>query len=167
MTIEFDQKDFNRFYSLGLISQGLLPRIDREHYDLNITFKIDEILHFVASAQLRKIKKVTTRIKYRGLTASIKICKGLHYRVGSIGLETKTQEVLDIESIGLFYITNERLGFISDRKQFAIPFHKILSFELSNGGVLIFKEGKESPYIVTMEDYEVPLSMISLILNGG
>lgn len=163
--INFDQKIFNKYYTLGLIEQGSLPSIENKD-DLNIIFKPDEILHFGAPSQLNKIKKVTKRINYAGWTGSIKIMKGVRYRIGSIGVQTKTQEILAIEDIGIIYITSQRIGFKGNKKQFNILLNKILSFELFAEGLFIFKQGRETPYILTLEDYELPLGILSFLLNN-
>lgn len=163
--IKFDQKSFNKFYSLALIDKGILPEIKDGNHDINIIFKKGEILHFGAASVLRKLKRVTTRINYGGLTGSIKIMKGVRYRVGSLGIGTESKEVLASEDNGIFYITNQRVGYIGSRKQFSVPFNKVHSFELRPEGMYIFKEGKETPHIITLDDYEVPSSMISFIIN--
>jgi len=165
--IEFDQKAFNKYYALALIEKGVLPEIKDGNCAVNIVFKKGEILHFGAVAILRKLKRVTTRIRYGGLTSSIRIMKGVRYRVGSLGVETQSKEVLATEDEGVFYITNQRVGYLGNRKQFALPFGKIHSFELRAEGMYIFKEGKETPHIVTLDDYEVPSAMVSFVLNRG
>ncbi|HEN4748081.1 TPA: hypothetical protein U5489_001301 [Legionella pneumophila] len=99
--INFDQKIFNKYYTLGLIEQGSLPSVENKN-ELNIIFKPNEILHYGASSQLNKIKKVTKRINYGGLTGSIKIMKGVRYRIGSIGVQKKHKKFL-IQKMSEFY----------------------------------------------------------------
>lgn len=165
--INFDQKAFNKYYSLALIEKGVLPEIHEGNHDLNIIFKKGEVLHFGAAAVLRKLKRVTTRVNYGGFTGSIKITKGIRYRVGSLNVGSVSKEVLASEDTGAFYITNQRVGYLGSRKQFSVPFNKIHSFELRGDGLYIFKEGKETPHIVTLDDYDVPSAMVSFILNKG
>lgn len=40
-----------------------------------------------------------------------------------------------------------------------------MSFELTEVGLRIIKEGKETPYLIYLEDYDVPCSILSFILN--
>lgn len=162
--IGFEQDLFNKYYTLGLIEQGLLPTINNPDV-ISVIFQKEEILHYGAAGQLNKIKKITERINYKGITGSIKIMKGVRYRIGSIGVEKQTREILEAEDTGILYISNERIGFKGNRKQFSIPFNKILSFELFAEGLFIFKHGKETPYIVSLEEYELPLSVLSFLLN--
>ena len=165
--INFDQKAFNKYYSLALIESGVLPEAQDPNHELNIVFKKSEVLHFGSAAVLRKVKRVTDRINYGGLTASIKITKGLRYRVGSMKVSSVSRDVLAAEDAGIFYVTNQRLGYIGAKKQFSIPISKILSYELKPEGVYIFKDGKEAPYILTLDDYEVPAAVVSFLLNAA
>lgn len=164
--VSFDQDSFNRYYTLALIDKGVLPKIDSAQAGVNVIFKEGEVLHWAVSASMMKRKRVTTRVNYGGFTASVKIMKGLHYRVGSIGVQSESKEILNSEDSGVFYITNQRIGYIGYRKQFSFPFKKIGSLELRSDGLHIFKDGKEAPYILELRDYEVPLAMISSILNN-
>jgi len=163
--IAFNQDSFNKYYSLALIDKGVLPAISNPESQVNVVFKADEILHWGMAANMMKRKKVTTRINYGGLTASVKIMKGVRYRVGSMNVGSVSKEIMDHEDSGIFYITNQRIGYIGYRKQFSFPFKKIGSLELRPDGLHIFKDGKEAPYILELRDYEVPLAMISFILN--
>ena len=132
---------------------------------MNILFKQGEVLHWAVGGYFLKRKKVTTRINYGGLTGSIRIMKGISYRVGSVGVERVSKEIMDREDSGMFYITNQRIGYQGYRKQFSFPFSKIGSLELRYDGLHIFKDGKESPYILELNDHEVALSVISLLMN--
>ncbi len=162
---KFDQKAFNKFYTLGLIENGILPEIQK--HDIDIIFKKGEVLHWGCSAVIKKYKRVTNRISYGGPTASIKIMKGLRYRVGSVGFSTSSSEHLVTEDSGAFWLTNQRIGFKGNRKNFAFPFSKIHAFELTQAGLVISKEGKETPYIIGLDDYDIPCMMISHILNDN
>ncbi len=163
--ISFDQKSFNKFYTLALLDNGIMPTVSREHHDLNMVFKEGEVMHFGQAAVLRKFRRVTTRVNYGGLSASIKIAKGLRYRVGSMGVSSQSTEVLSPEDTGGLYFTSERVVFAGHRKRFEIPYAKVSAFELKPEGLFIFKTGKETPYILTMDDYEVPLAIVSHIMN--
>jgi hypothetical protein len=57
---EFNQNNFNKFYSLALIDKGILPT--PAHTGLNVIFKKDEVLHWLCGATLKKQKRVTESI---------------------------------------------------------------------------------------------------------
>lgn len=160
---KFDQKSFNKFYTLGLIDKGILPEI--QQHDIDIIFKKGEILHWGCTGALRKYQRVTNRINYSGPIASIKIMKGVRYRMGSIGYSTSSSEYLINEDTGVFWLTNQRIGFRGNRKNFVFPYTKIHAFELTKDGLTILKDGREKPYIVGLDDYDIPCMIISHILN--
>ncbi|MGH7157357.1 MAG: hypothetical protein ACREGG_04595 [Candidatus Saccharimonadales bacterium] len=161
---DFDQKTFNKFYCLGMIEKGILPNI--QNHDVDVIFKPSEVLHWACPAALKKYKRVVTRVGYAGPRASIRIAKGLSYRVGSYKVSAQSKEVLITEDTGPFWITNQRIGFTGQRKNFVINLNKILHFELTPYGLVIAKEGRENPYLVQLDDYEVPAAVISHLLNS-
>ena len=142
----FDQGTFNKLYSLALIDKGILPT--PEYSGLNIILKKEEVVHWLCSATLKKRKRVVDRISYSGLSTSIRIMKGVRYRVGSIKLAPQTKDVMIDEDSGNFWLTNQRIGFLGHRKNFSLPYNKVLSFDLYRDGIAIHKEGRENPYII-------------------
>jgi hypothetical protein len=82
-----------------------------------------------------------------------------------MNIGTESKEIMDKEDSGIFYVTNQRLGYLGYRKQFSFPFKKIGSLELRPDGLHIFKDGKEAPYILELNDYELALAVISFLLN--
>jgi AraC-like DNA-binding protein len=161
---DFDQKAFNKFYILSLVENGILP--DVKNHDIDIIFKKGEILHWGCPSALVKLKRVTTRVNYAGPVVSVRIMKGVRYRVGSVRASRETKEVLSTEDTGAFWITNQRVGFRGTRKNIAIPLDKVAFFEITASGLVISKEGRENPYIVSLEDYEVPAAILSHLLNS-
>ena len=159
----FNQKNFNKFYSLALIDKGILPT--PTYTGLNVLFKKDEIIHWLCSGYLKKRKKVLRNITYGGFIGSIKIAKGLRYRVASMDLATQSSEIIADEDFGNFWLTNQRVGFLGERKNFNLPYNKILSFEVYKDAIIIHKDGRENPYIIGLEDVDVPASILSKILN--
>jgi len=167
---QFDQEDFNKYRALGMIQSGKLPNMDKSICDsFGLILKPDEQLYYGQAGVLRKLTTRTTvsRINYSGLTASIRIMKGVRYRIGSVkpGMQKVTQEVLAIDDKGLLYLTNIGIGFAGAKKRFVIRYEQLASVQLTENGLTIFKSGKETPYIITMNDYEVILAIISFKLN--
>lgn len=160
---KFNQETFNKYYSLALIDKGILPTVDK--HNLRTMFKEGEILHWACKADLKKIKRITNRVSYGGPSFSVKIMKGMRYKVGSMSVSASTTEQLITEDSGAFWFTDKRIGFEGLRKSFDFPYAKINFFELIDGGLVISKSGKETPYIVGLADYDVPCSILSHILN--
>ncbi|BBG63052.1 hypothetical protein [Phascolarctobacterium faecium] len=133
---------------------------------VNIMLKPNEVIHFVSDASMRKKRKVTKTVNYRGITTSIKICKGVRYRLGSISPTRETNEFWEDEDYGKFFITNQRIGFLGITKNFTISISKILSLSYGEGGLNIFKEGRQNPFILHFPPYDLPLYIISSLING-
>ncbi|WP_341227936.1 hypothetical protein [uncultured Arcticibacterium sp.] len=160
----FNQKEFNKCYTLGLIENGELPKTNIP--TLNLILKKDEFYHWGCEMKLKQFKKVNSGASYRGLSSSVKIAKGVRYRIGSYKVSSNTREELKVIDNGLFWLTNQRVGFQGTKKSFSMPYTKIHSFELTKDGIYLFKDGRESPFIMELDDYDVPCLLISTILNS-
>ncbi len=163
--VHFDETAFNKYRSLELLDKDMFPVILDGQRKLNVIFEKEEVLYFHGVASLRKEKSVTTGIHYSGFSASARIIKGFRYRSGVYKINRLKQDILAVEDTGTFYLTNKNMGFIGRKKQFSFPYSKIRSLELRDIGLCIFKNGRETPYIVTIDDYEVPLTISSMIIN--
>lgn len=159
----FDQKKFNKHYMMGLIEKGILPNVPIS--GLNISMDNNEQTHWACSALLRKRKNITKSYGYSGPTASIRIMKGFSYRMGQIKVQRQTVEVMTIEDTGTLWLSNKRIGFHGAKKSFAIEYKKIHSLEATGDGLVLFKQGRERPFIITPEDYDVPLAILAQLVN--
>lgn len=163
--VHFDRTAFNKYRSLELLERGIFPVIADAKRKLNVIFGNEEVVYFVGSAALRKEKSITTGVHYSGFAASARIIKGFRYKSGVYKVNRIKQDILAVEDTGTFYLTNKSMGFIGRKKQFSFPYGKIHSLELRDIGMCVFKQGRETPYIVTLNDYEVPLTISSMIIN--
>lgn len=143
--------------------KNILPVCDSR--DVNIVFKKGEILHYASYADVMKTKTVTKSINYSGPSASIRICKGVRYRVGSINVSRKTESFKTSEACGIFWITNQRVGFLASSKAFVCPIDKIYAVSGGRFGLQIYKEGRSNPYILHLSDYEEPCAILSNLIN--
>lgn len=152
-------------YSFWLLENtSNLPEAFNES-EVNILYKPNEVLHFVGPAILYRHATKTKRINYGGGSVSIPICKGVRYRVGSVNVDVQKQDYLKEEDIGTFYITNQRLGFIGPKKAFTINLPKLLSCQLTDEGLSIYKDGRQNPFILYLNEYNLPCIIISRLLN--
>lgn len=161
--LAYNQSDFNKYYTLHLIDQGNLPTIDVPN--LNVNLKPDEKLHYISKAFIVKNKSITTGINYSGLSGSIKIAKGIRYRIGSMKVRPQKVNVMMTDDAGTFYLTTENLGYIGLNKHFSMPYDKISSLDIRDGFLYLYKKGKEGPFIISMDDFELPLAIVSFKIN--
>lgn len=158
-----DTARYQRCRLLTQLEQGVLQPMTYPHLD--IILQPSEVTYWGSAAELRKHKRVTQRVSYGGASTSIRIAKGVRYRAGSYSVSRSTKDVLVTEDRGTLWITNKRICFNGPCKNFSVPFDKILHLELNKEGLLIAKNGRETPYLVGLGDYEVPAAIISHILN--
>lgn len=161
--LAYNQSDFNKYYTLHLIDKGKLPTIDVPN--LNVNLSNGEKLHYVNKAFIVKNKSVTKSYNYSGFSASIKIAKGLRYRVGNVKINPQKVNVMMTEDAGTFYLTTKNLGYIGLNKHLSIPYDKISSLDIRDGFLYLYKKGKEAPFIISMDDFELPLAIVSLKIN--
>jgi hypothetical protein len=161
--LAYNQSDFNKYHTLYLIDEGKLPTIDVPN--LNVNLQTGEKLHYVNKAFIVKNKSVTKSYNYSGFSASIKIAKGLRYRVGNVKINPQKVNVMMTDDAGTFYLTTENLGYIGLNKHFSIPYDKISSLDIRDGFLYLYKKGKEGPFIISMNDFELPLAIVSFKIN--
>lgn len=161
--LAYNQSDFNKYHTLHIIDQGKLPTIDVPN--LNVNLKPDEKLHYISKAFIVKNKSVTKGYNYSGFSTSIKIAKGLRYRVGSMKVHPQKVNVIMTDDAGTFYLTTENLGYIGLNKHFSMPYDKISSLDIRDGFLYLYKKGKEGPFIISMNDFELPLAIVSFKIN--
>lgn len=155
-------EDFHTIYKIG--TAGEIPALD--DYDLGVMLKPDEIVYYCRDAYYQKLSKKTQIIKYSGFSTSVKICKGVRYRIGSISPVRETTEFWEKQDFGRFFITSQRIGFSGKAKSFSFPVAKIFSISVGDGGLTIFKEGREAPFVVSCPPYDLAMYIVSCLLNG-
>lgn len=160
---DFNQATYAKYYWLAMIEKEVLPTVPNDQ--LNIIFREGEILHWTCPATLKKVRRVTTQVGYRGFSGSVKIVKGFRYRFGSVQLAPTTKEVMNDEDQGIFWMTSYRTGFLGPKKSFTIPYPKILSFDFQRDLISIRKEGRETPHLVGLGDAEFAAAMLSALLS--
>lgn len=77
----------------------------------------------------------------------------------------QVEEFWDYEDKGIFWVTNQRIGYIGNTKSFSFPLDKLLSLNTGDGGLNIFKNGRTNPFVIYLDDYELPCAVISKLLN--
>ncbi len=140
-----------RFRLFWRIENGETP-------DVNVPIKLKrgEVCHFFTPMEHFEERTVTRRVRYGGPAASIRIAKGIYWRMGDIGVSRVTENVLAPLGQGTLYLTSSRLLFDGDRKSTSIPLSKVINFQLYTDGVKIEKDsGKDQVFTATTWDPEL------------
>lgn len=154
------KRTFDRLSLLWRVENGDLPTVP-----VPVNLQRTEICHAVASARWLETRTRTERINYAGPVASIRICKGLRYRVGSVQVQRITREELTHIDDGTVYITNKRLIFDGLKKNTTIRLSGILSFTPYSDGVVVEKaSGRPVHLVLSNTDVEVFLAIFASAL---
>jgi hypothetical protein len=140
-----------RFRVLGQIDEGHLPSCT-----VPILLQHGEICHqAIAGIAYKELRTVTKRINYSGPTASIKIMKGLRWRIGSVALQRVTQDVMtEIDRVDV-YITSKKVFLKGLKKGTSIPLTKVVHFIVYSDGLQIEKESGKDVYLIGSGDWEM------------
>lgn len=160
---DYNQDAFLKYFALALIDKGELP--DLKIDGLNIALKKGEIVHWCSPCVLRKKQMVTTHINYSGPVASFRIMKGFRYRIGSVKVERVKAEQMAVIDTGHFWLTNKRVGFDGRKKSFSFTYPQIHRLDVLPEGLQFFKQGKETSYLLSLDDYDVPCTMLSSLMD--
>lgn len=77
---------------------------------------------------------------------SLRIAKGVSYRVGASRGYSETIEDDVVEATGSLIVTSKRLIFASPIKSFSLPLIKIINLDLFSDGVIVHSESRQKPY---------------------
>jgi hypothetical protein len=156
--LKVDEKSkevLDRYKLYWQIENGDLPTIVS---DINI--QKSENLYFRTSVKWLEQRRVTKRINYGGPTARIKIAKGVYYRMGSVGVQSVSEDVWQTIDSGQLYLTNKRLIFMGGKGNKTIQLNKILDIKPFKNGVDIQKETGKSPFL----EFNHNVDIFSMIL---
>jgi hypothetical protein len=151
-----------KFKLMAQIDDGDLPSLA-----VQVRLKRGEVCHFFGPATHHRIKTVTKRINYAGPTASIKIMKGVRWRVGSIAVQRMTTDVMTQLDAGTLYITSTRLFFDGEKKNTSIPLRNITNFVVFKDGLQIEKEAGPDEYFLGAGDWELAGACLDAVASVG
>jgi hypothetical protein len=124
--------------------------------------------YFAHPAQLLEERVVSRQSVGRSSGVSIRIMKGVSYRVGqSRGVSVPVHATVPVSS-GDFVITNKRLIFAGDRKSVNAPYDKLLHLEPFSDGLRFSVTNRQKPVTIqffTDKSAEIAAVLISRMLN--
>lgn len=117
---------------IDAIRSGKLPNIQ----DTNLNLSNNEICCYMDNAYTFKDKTITTGYTGGHNGVSIRIMKGLSYRVGGSGSKA-IRQTTRIKYDGILYITTKRIIYSSQQESFDKTFDKITSITEAQDGIII------------------------------
>ena len=138
--ITHDKKELARLRLLNEIQSGNMPEVIVSNV---ILFK-GECPYWIEPAELIEEKVLRRRYEGGSRGVSIRVMKGVSYRVGGHRGHITTDTGLVSVSSGDLVITNKRIIFKGDRKSFAIKLDNLLGTELFTNAIYLSENGKSS-----------------------
>lgn len=169
--IGFNEKIRPYIFIYNIKEKNELPETKLEADGFNAILKKGEKIHHADNAILKEIKTVSLGYSGGSRGVSIRIIKGVSYRVGAHRGNIIKEDVWKETSKGALLITNQRLfltpfgGF----KPLSIPLNKILSYQIYENGIEVYKEGREKSYLFQINDsssIEIFGICLSFLLSG-
>ena len=107
------------------------------------------------------LEKITKEWVGRSSGYNIRIMKGISYRVGQMKGRPVEHSSMELNGIGLLYVTNKNLIFQSQEKGLKIPFTKIIGISPYSDGIEVHKDGANQKRI-TMQGFD-PWFLMNLL----
>ncbi|HXV62559.1 MAG TPA: hypothetical protein VEK15_17805, partial [Vicinamibacteria bacterium] len=153
---------FARFRENWQLEHGQLTEID---VPINIQKK--EACYAVREVEWYETRRVTKRIGYSGPTARLRIMKGVYWRVGSIGVQPVSEDVMAHIDSGTVYLTNKRIIFIGETSNKTIRLSRILDYEVYTNGITLQKDAGKSPFLEFTDRPEQFGVLLGRMINEG
>jgi hypothetical protein len=105
--------------------------------------KDEKLLIDLVAIDFKQWGKTRTSTPYQG--ATVRLAKGLSYRVGAINESNFKDELKTKDTHGTFFVTNKRYGYIGSKKSIDQPISKITSVETYSDGLMISRSNNQNP----------------------
>lgn len=128
-----------------------------------------ELCHLSVPASLSEERVIRSSYKGGSHGVSIRIAKGLSYRVGQQRGHLESERGLVVVSEGYFIATNQRLVFSGNKKSVSSPFAKLLDFQVYSNAIQYSVTNRQKPITVGFsnpEDAELSALVVSRLINA-
>lgn len=147
------------------IGQGNCPVTTVE----NLILRKGERAFWVEEAELLEEKVVARRYEGGSRGVSVRLAKGLTYRVGAQRGQLVSESKVLPTSRGDLVVTSARIVFRGDRKSFTIPYEKLLHIEFYTDGIQVTDDkGKPRTLrFVSAGNVEIVGAVLDHAINGA
>lgn len=137
------RKQLEHYRAMWEVENAAIPVVP-----VSIALQRGETCHFAAPCQWWELRTRTVRSVSSGFSGSVRIMKGVRYRVGSTRTHRVTQTELTQLDAGRAYITNKRIIFDGNVANKTIRLSALIGFELFSDGIKLEKSAGKSPYLL-------------------
>jgi hypothetical protein len=158
LTSQQDREEYFYCKLLWEVENGILPEIESP-----VLLQKNEVCHIAIDATRLETKVVTTGYTGGSRGVSIRIAKGVSYRVGGYRSRPIKEEVT-FRYPGSLVITSKRIVFMATEKGFSIPLNKLDSIDPYQDGIG-FQKGA-TYYLLTMKYPDLVGLIITSAVNN-
>jgi hypothetical protein len=158
------QVELSRFRLLREIGEGVLPVITVP----GLVLQKREVAHWTEPASLLEERVIDRQFVGGSRGVSIRIMKGVSYRVGAYRGQVETRAGIVAVSTGDLVITSRRVIFRGDKKGFNTRLDKLLNVEMTSNGVTLTDDRSRSRVVQfsTAENADIVGAILSSAING-
>lgn len=152
--VRYDDRVLPYLFGAMIEAEGKLPVLHLQLDNLGpLLLKRNETVHFARPAKLKEMKVVQVGYVGGSQGVSLRIAKGVHYRIGSSRGHLVKDEHYVVTSAGAIIITNQRvlLHPSAGNKPVSIDLKKVLSYNCYENGLIIYKEGREKGFLFVLD----------------
>jgi hypothetical protein len=146
------------------LDEGILPQRLNITGNLPILQKNESIVWGFAGVSLHEFR---TKTSYVGGSqgVSLRIMKGVYYRIGAYKGERLESTHLKHIDDGMLFLTNKNLYFVGAIKSHRLPYPKIVAAKLYLDGLQITRESvNPKPQVFVFEDAEFAINLLSRLV---
>ncbi len=148
--VNYETRVMPYHYVYMIKHENQLPTVNFSYADdaSSVILKKGEEAHFATPSVLKELKTINLGYQGGSRGVSIRVMKGVSYRVGSHSGHVKKEEKLVESSRGYLLLTNKRIFLhpFPGCKPVSIPLNKVLSYNCFTNGIELYKDGRQKGY---------------------
>lgn len=162
--VQHDKKELARFRLLNEIQLGNMPTVTVA----NLVTQKGEKVYWVEPVIMAEEKVIRTKYQGGSRGVSLRIMKGVSYRVGSSRGHITSETGMVAVSDGEMVITSKRIIFRGDKKSFATKLDNILDTQLFTNGFQFSENNKSKPRLLKFKqegNHDIIGAVLSYAIN--
>ncbi len=149
------RRRLEKFRLYWLIENGDVPEIETE-----IALQRGERCSFAIDADWYEPRRVTRRVQSSCRPLRIKIAKGAYWRVGDLGVQRVSEDVMRFVDSGRVFVTSKRLLFQGARGDTPISVNAIADFTAYANGVEIERHDAPNVFLRITRDVDLVAMLV-------
>jgi hypothetical protein len=158
------QAALDKYALLWRIENGELPLIPGP---APMPLQEGEVCHLAGRSFWHELRNYTVRTERPSVTASVKVPRGLTYRVDGAAPKRVSRDGLAPVDWGSLYVTSRRLVFIGQKTRETIRFNELLGIEVFADAIVLEKTSGRRPHLFLEGDVEVIAAVLTEVMAHG